>query len=217
MATVFFPSCKFTDFSPEASKRMADYMHERFGMTVMGCCRPAHTSLTSDDTVAVVCNTCQAICLEDSPAHVESVWELIRSDDEFPFPNFHGERLALQDCWRSRDRIAEQDAVREVLKRMNVSVVELPENRTSTTFCGTSLYQALPAENARLAPKRFVEHAHGVFTPKSKEEQKRLMEEHCAQIPTEKVVCYCVPCTRGIRLGGKHGMHLADMLFGLDG
>lgn len=173
--------------------------------------------MTENDVAVVICNTCQAICLEDSEARVMSIWELLQDDDEFPFPDFAGEHITLQDCWRARDRTAQHNAVRAIMRRMNIHIVELEENRGATRFCGTSLYEALPEANGKFAPKRFIEEAGGMFTPHSKTGQKRLMVEHCEKIETEKVACYCVPCTKGIRIGGKHGMHLADMLLGLDG
>ena len=38
-------------------------------------------------------------------------------------------------------------------------------------------------------------------------------EEHCAQIETDKAVCYCKFCTDGINMGGKTGVHLLELLF----
>ena len=213
MAVYYYPSCKFTAFSPETSNRICAYLDRRFGMTIQGCCRPSHSLMTEDDTAGCVCNTCAAICSEDSKAHVKSLWEVLQDDREFPFPDLHREAMTLQDCWRCYDRRAEQDAVRRILHRMNVSVVELEENYERTRFCGTSLHQPLVRANADFAPRRFVKEAQGMFIPKAEEEQKALMREHCSNIHTDKVVCYCVPCTKGIRAGGKQGIHLLDLLF----
>lgn len=214
MAVYYYPSCKFTAFSPKTSDQVSNYLARRFGMTIQDCCRPAHLLMTEQDTAVCVCNTCAAICSEDSRAQVKSLWEILQNDDEFPFPDFHHEPMTLQDCWRCYDRRAEQDAVRSILKRMNVDIVELDENYEKTRFCGTSLHQPLVQANADFAPKRFIEEAHGMFLPKTEEEQKALMKEHCRNIKTDKVVCYCVPCTKGICTGGKQGLHLLDLMFG---
>lgn len=211
MSTVYFPSCKFTEFSPESSRKITAYLARRYGMQIEGCCRPNHTKLTPEDRAYCVCNTCAAICEESSPADVHSIWELLQNDEEFPWPDYHGRTMALQDCWRCHDKPAEQDAVRVVLRKMNIHYIELAENREKNRFCGTSLYIPLHPENARFAPKRFVENGSGFFVPTSPEEQKKLMEAHCASIPCDEVVCYCVPCTKGIRLGGKTAHHLMDL------
>lgn len=213
MAVYYYPSCKFTAFSPETSSRISGYLAERFHMTIQDCCRQTHRLMTEEDTAVCVCNTCAAICLEDSRARVISLWELLLDDEEFPFPDLHGEAMTLQDCWRCYDRRAEQEAVRGILKNMNVNIVELDENYGKIRFCGTSLHQPLVQANADFAPKRFVEDAQGMFLPKTEEEQKALMREHCSKILTDKVVCYCVPCTKGIRAGGKQGIHLLDLIF----
>lgn len=214
MATYYYPSCKFTEFSPKTSRKISEYLSSRYGMEIQGCCRPAHADMREEDVAVCICNTCAAICSEDSKAQVKSVWEILQDDEEFPFPDFRHERMTVQDCWRCYDRREEQEAVRKILRRMNIEVVELEENYEKTRYCGTSVHIPLVPANARFAPRRFIENAAGMFIPKTSEEQKRLMEEHCRQIQTEKVVCYCVPCTKGIRLGGKRGIHLMDLLFG---
>ena len=40
------------------------------------------------------------------------------------------ERMTIQDCWRQYDNQAEQAAVRELLRRMNIEVVEMAETLT---------------------------------------------------------------------------------------
>ena len=55
--------------------------------------------------------------------------ELIDSDSAFPFPDCQGIKAYVQDCWRSKDRKDEQDAVRRFLAKMNVEVVEIAESK----------------------------------------------------------------------------------------
>ncbi len=214
MAVIYYPSCKFTAFSPDTSSNISEYLAKRYGMIIEGCCRPNHLKMTKEDTAVCICNTCSAICSEDSNATVKSIWEILQDDDEFPFPDLHHEKMTLQDCWRCYDSRAEQDAVRKILKKMNVDIVELEENYEKTRFCGTSVHIPLVKENGMYAPKRFIEDAEGMFIPKTSEEQKELMVKHCELITTDKVVCYCVPCTKGIRIGGKQGIHLMDLMLG---
>lgn len=38
--------------------------------------------------------------------------------------------MTIQDCWRQYDNQAEQAAVRELLRRMNIEVVEMAETLT---------------------------------------------------------------------------------------
>ena len=135
------------------------------------------------------------------------------ADKSFEYPNFGGEAITIQDCWRSKENLAEQEAVRELLRRMNFKIVELEENHERTKFCGVSLYQPQPPRNPKLAPKRFLHGAQGLFQEHTLEQKKSLMEEHCAQIRTEKVAAYCHYCVRGLKLGGAKTFHLAELLF----
>lgn len=165
-------------------------------------------------TMVSLCHNCAAI-FEERHTQINrlSLWELILSDDEFSYPDLGGRKISLQDCWRAKENFSEQEAVREILRRMNVEVVELKENHSQTKFCGYSLYQPQPPRNAKLAPKRFVEGARGLFLEHTTAEKKILMEEHCAAIPTREVIAYCHYCVRGLKLGGKEAKHLAQILF----
>ena len=233
----FVASCVFTEGEPELSRKVQHYVRERFSLPVIRCCVNKYKvaefeqrmpewyqkewkavkhfeTYPAGSTMVSICHNCSAIFEEQHPeVKRQSIWELILEDGDFPFPDYHGEKIAVQDCWRSKENRAEQDAVRELMHRMNIDVVELPENHEETKFCGYSLYQPQPPRNPKLAPKRFHEGAQGLFQEHTEEEKKKLMEEYCRGIPTEKVAAYCHYCIRGLNLGGKQGIHLARLLF----
>lgn len=171
MAEYYIASCVFTSQFPELSLRIQNYVRERFGYTVVRCCVPRYkirefeekmpegalrecwSSLpdsglfAAGDSVYSLCHNCNNIIGEMHPGvQVHSLWELIDSDSAFSFPNFHGLRAYVQDCWRSRDRIDEQNAVRSLLTKMNINVMELSDGREQTDFCGVSLYRPSPRE-----------------------------------------------------------------------
>ena len=233
----FVASCVFTEGEPELSRKVQTYVKERFSLPIIRCCVEKYKvqefeermpewyrdewknikhfeKYPAGSTMISICHNCSAIFEERHPEICrQSIWELILEDESFPYPDYHGERMAVQDCWRSKENRAEQDAVRELMKRMNIKVVELTENHERTKFCGYSLYQKQPPRNPKLAPKRFLEGAKGLFQEHTEEEKRQLMEDYCASIPTEKVVAYCHYCIRGLNLGGKQGIHLARLLF----
>ena len=76
-----------------------------------------------------------------------------------------------------------------------------------------SLYQLQPPRNPKLAPRRFLDGAQGLFREHTPEQKKLLMEEYCGQILTEKVIAYCHYCILGLKLVGKRAFHLAELLF----
>ena len=238
MKSRYIASCVFTRDYPELSLRIQDYLKQRFEIEIIRCCAdkykvkqfedvmapsvcerwkamPHYIPFEPDTTMISICHNCSAVFQESHPdVKVLSLWEFIlQYDADFLYPNYGGERMTIQDCWRQYDNCAEQDAVRELLRRMNIEVVEMAENREHTRFCGTSLYRPAPPRNLKMAPKRFVEDAEGMFVPHTEEEQKQLMKEHCRQYQTEHVVAYCHYCTEGLRLAGQPHYHIAELLF----
>lgn len=238
MAEFYIASCVFTAKFPELSFRIQNYVRERFGFTIVRCCVPkykvrefeekmpegslrecwsklADSGLFSEgDIVYSLCHNCNNIIEEIHPGvEVHSLWELIDSDPDFSYPDYHGLKAFVQDCWRSRDRKDEQDAVRNLLVKMDIEAQEVGENREKTEFCGTSLYRAQPPRNPKLAPKHYVNGAEGKFIPHSLEEQKEIMRNYCRRFGNNKVICYCHYCYEGLQTGGAEASHLAQLLF----
>lgn len=214
MAAFFFPSCKSKADYPEASARLAAYVMARFGIDPAGCCRTDRKRLAPGDEALVVCNNCAAILEESSEAgRIGFVWNAIDADPSFPFPDYGGEAITVQDCWVAVERRSVQDAVRSLLAKMNFRICELAEHHERTRFCGVNLLQKCNPSNAKLAPRRYVEQGAEMFTPMSPEEQEARFRRHCSQIGTERVACCCKFCTDAINIGGKTGVHLLNLLF----
>ncbi len=238
MTDYLIASCVFTSEFPELSLRIREYACSHWGMKIVRCCSPKYklthftermpegplrdswtglpdtAAFGEGDVVYSLCHNCLNIIEETvSEARVRSVWERIDEDPDFEYPDMTGTVATLQDCWRSRERTAEQDAVRRILDRMNVEWREAEENRGSTEFCGNSLYRPQPPRNPKVAPKHYLYGAEGKFVPHTAEEQERIMEEYCSRFETEKVICYCHYCLEGLLLGKKDAVHLAELLF----
>ena len=222
MAKLFMPSCKVPHIYPEASRRLQAYLRAKGCIDrVVGCCLPSHSDhfeTAADDTLVVVCLTCTAITREHEKAHlVTNVFDIILQDPAFPFPDLHGEEIAIQDCWRAKGNQALQDTVRALAHRMNITPVDLPQSRDASRFCGLSLYADINPEFSEIAPA-FAARAmeDGVFTKASNMEKQRLMREYAAALPTERVLCYCSSCDTGLRTGGANSIALLNLLFGVE-
>ena len=235
---IYIASCVFTSQFPELSLRIQKYVRERWNFEVVRCCVPKYKiqqfeekmpegklrecwqALTDSedfkpgDSVWSLCHNCNNIIEEMHPGtNVYSLWELIDMDKDFKFPDLTGLEVTIQDCWRSKERSAEQKAVRSLLDKMHIFWIEPEKNHSETDFCGNSLYRPQPPRNPRLAPKHYVEGAEGLFIPHTEEEQKQIMTDHCKQYQTETVICYCHYCLEGLKTGGKDGRHVAELLF----
>ena len=233
----YIASCVFTSQFPELSRRIQNYVAGRFGMDIVRCCVPKYqiedfnsrmpdnyrgewsslpdsAAFEPGDTVWSLCHNCSNIIEETRPGvAVPSLWELILSDGSFDYPDYSGTSVTVQDCWRSRERSSEQDAVRALLGKMHIEYTELAENREKTEFCGASLYRPQPARNPKMAPRHYVEEAAGKFEPHSLDEQRAIMREYCGRFGGGKVVCYCHYCLEGLKMGGADAKHIAELLF----
>ena len=217
MSNIFFPSCKVTKRFPGPSTRLRTWLEANYEAEVTGCCKINHKNTTPEDTAVVICNNCGAIVEESGNAGTPTfVWEWIDACEDFPFPDYHGERMALQDCWRAYDRRGVQDAIRSILRKMNIDIEELPENYGKTKFCGADLMEPCTDVEKRFAPRRYdIEGGH-MYKPMTPYEQDAALRDHCSSIESEKVICYCLACYDGLRRGGKTPIHLIELLFNED-
>lgn len=237
MSTYYIASCMFTAKFPELSLKIQNYIKTKPDIKLVRCCIPDYrvefnTNRISnsevqeawkqlpisevfqpEDTIISVCHNCTNIVEEWRGAHAISLWEFIDQDPTFVFPDYNGLEVTLQDCWRTRERQSEQQAVRNLLKKMNIHYLEVEKNHENTDFCGSTLYREQPVKNSKLAPKHYIEQAKGKFLPHTKEEQIAIMKEYCSQYKTKTVVCYCHYCLDGLLEGGVDGQHIASLLF----
>ena len=234
----YIASCVFTAKYPALSKRITDYVSSFPDIKIIRCCTPGwkvgiyeekmpegglrdhwkslpHTAdfLPGDETYSL-CANCSNIIEESKPGTiVHSLWEFIDSDRNFVFPDHSGLKVTLQDCWRSRDRAETHDAVRSILRKMNIGFSETVNNRENADFCGLSLYRPQVERNPKLAPRHYKDGAKGLFLPHTEEEQKKLMLDHAREYKTGKVICYCHYCLEGLEAAGVDATHLAAILF----
>ncbi len=201
MSIHFFPSCKVQQQFPQASLRLQDYLQKRWQLKPAGCCRVNHQQLASEDAAFYICNTCGHILTDSSAAKkVQAIWQLIDQDEQFPFPDYQGELMTVQDCWLASDKPEVQQVVRSLLYKMNIQPLELTDNFAQSRFCGVTT----SAATYQLAPT--LSDKAGQMSPEER-------QNHLRQINTDKVVCYCRPCYQEINASGKHGVHMLELLF----
>jgi len=209
----YLQSCNFTAASPETSKKIRSYMEKKADVKVPGCCRFSQKLFQEGDTVLTICLTCSAITREVSPHVTEmSFWEYVLSDSDFPWPDYQGEKMTIQDCWRARRKHSLMEAVRECMKRMNIQPVEIKENFGNTQFDGVWRFNPVQKRNMDIAPAYFTEvEEHGLdLIPQ--EEQIARMQEWVGQYKTDRAVAYCNACLKGMQMGGANGIHLMELM-----
>ncbi len=195
---VYFPSCNLTKASKESSLKMRRFLKER--MAVEGCCLYYNQDFPKDNRALIVCQACRTN-LESKIPHenIISLWEYIDELEDFDFPNYGGIRMTLQDCFRDRHQENVHRAVRSLLTKMNIEIVEIENNRTKADFCGTLHLEADDVADPKISKL-------------PEETQVALMTRYVEQYSTDVVVAYCNRCVAGIKMGGRNAIHIMDLL-----
>lgn len=213
---LYFPSCTFTRLMPGTSARIRAFMRSR-GVRVGGCCRPGIAQAAETGVTPVtVCGTCRIILAENCPdAPPVSLMEYIDALADFPFPQYGGEAVTVQDCYRAKEDAPLRAAVRSLLAKMGFHVVELPGLPEERNFDGDWLMRPMREDNLRLAPVRFAQIMRD-RRPADETQSRRLLREYAARFATPRVVCYCNSCWQGLAEAlpeGRQAAHIAQLLF----
>lgn len=203
---IYFPSCNFTKASPEAAKRIRSYLAER--MPVAGCCRFDTKEYGGEDEAVYFCQACRETL--EGRIRTQSLWEYLDQDEGFLWPDYQGAEMSLQDCWRDRGKPEIHQAVRSVLRKMNIRIIELEENQDKSVFCGNLHFEPGKEDSLRLMGR----YKDKPIYEMPQEVQAALMREQAEKFAGSQVVCYCNRCVRGIRDGGGRAVHLLELAMG---
>lgn len=207
----YFPSCNFNAMCPETAKKIAAYLTPRMPETV--CCRLDKNAYAADDVGIYLCQACREVMTENLHVGTLSLWEYIDADESFRFPDYSGFKATVQDCWRDREHPEVHNAVRSLLRKMNVEFADIEgEAREKSRFCGDLHYEPQRPENIAIV-EEYAAKGEPLFKAPP-EVMAQLMREQAEKITTEWVVTDCNRCTRTLRAGGANAVHLAELVFG---
>lgn len=193
MKQVYAPGCALMIYKPELAQKVLEFLNKNIGDIPehLICCRH-EPHLVSGTQVINTCAGCDRRYRElyDGISTI-SLWKVLAESKTFPFPDYNGMEMTIHDACPTRTEERVHSAIRKLLERMNIKVIEPKNTRTNACCCGDSFYGVLPAE-------------------KIKEQMKKRSNE----MPCDDVVVYCVSCIKAFYIGGKKPHYLVDLLFG---
>lgn len=149
---LYYPSCNFTKASPEAAKRLREYLSQ--SMPVTGCCRVEKAPVDETTLGVYLCQACRETLearTENRPA-TQNLFVYLDNLSDYPWPDYSSLTVNVQDCWRDREHPEIWEASRSVLRKMGVTIIELEKSREKSTYCpGLSPDPTLPVFTAPLA------------------------------------------------------------------
>lgn len=192
MKKVFSPGCALRIYKPELATRMLALLQEEFpGLEEHSICCHHEPQLPAGTEVINVCAGCDRRFRElYETTNTTAFWEILAQSSTFPFPDYQGRQMSILDACPTRNQPRVHNAVRTLLTRMNIRLVEPEHTRTNSTCCGDSFLGKLPIDKV-----------------------KSLMRKRAAEMPEEDVVVYCVSCIKAMHIGGKQPRYLVDLLF----
>jgi Fe-S oxidoreductase len=193
MTKLFAPGCALMLYKPDLAKHVHAWLNQALGRmdVLLTCCHNNPQFATPSQTINI-CPGCDKRFRLDYPnSFTVSLWEILADSDSFPFPDYHGQPMAILDACPARDQERIHHAIRVLLQRMNISVIEPRHTRATSVCCGDSLWGKAPLA-----------------------QMKKQMRRRAADMPAHDVVVYCVSCIKSIHIGGKRPRYLVDLLFG---
>jgi Fe-S oxidoreductase len=190
---VFAPGCAVEIYKPELTEKVLKYLNEEIGDVEkhLICCM-FDPKLPAGTRIINACGGCDRRyrSLYEGISTI-SLWEVLAESNTFPFPDYNGLKLAIHDVCPVRTEPRVHDAVRKLLDKMNIEVMEPKNTRDKSICCGDDFYPALPVEKV-----------------------KAQMKKRADEMPCEEVAVYCISCVKSMHIGGKKPRHLLDLLFG---
>lgn len=190
--SVFASGCALMLYKPESAEKLHGLLNGHLGEIDkwLMCCKhePWFTSKTQ---IINVCPGCDNRFGNDyQNTSTISLWEILAESDFFKFPDYHGISMSILDACPTREKEKVHTAIRIILQKMNIRLVEPKNTRTKSTCCGDSFYGVVPTEKV-----------------------KDLMINR-TEMPLDDVVVYCISCIKSVYIGGKKPRYLIDLLFG---
>jgi hypothetical protein len=189
---MFAPGCALMLYKPELAFRIHSLLNDNLGkMEMLTTCCHHDPELKQPTRIINICPGC------DKRYHFDyvnsttiSFWEILAETDFFTFPDYHGQSMTIIDACPTRDQERVHSAIRKLLKKMNINLIEPKHNKENSTCCGDSFYGEMATEKV-----------------------KKLMVKKGSELPLNDVVVYCVSCKNSMFIGKKQPRYLADLLF----
>jgi hypothetical protein len=193
--SMFAPGCALMIYKPELAAKLHSLLKEKMGeMEMLMTCCQHDPKLKQASRIVNICPGCDKRFRADyKNTSTISLWEILADTDFFPFPDYQNQSMTIIDACPTRDQEQIHLAIRKILKKMNISIIEPKKTGTKSTCCGDSFYGSIPTSDV-----------------------KNLMIKKASEMPVNDVVVYCVSCSKSMFIGRKQPRYLIDLLFGED-
>jgi Fe-S oxidoreductase len=189
----FNPGCALNLYKKDVADAMLNMLKEHFENIKLHsiCCRH-DPKLPTGSTIINNCAGCDRRFRSlYEGINTISFWEVIDSIAGLKLPDYSGTKMSVHDSCGYRHKPQVHNAIRSLLRKMKIEVVEAEFHGTESICCGDNFYGYVPNEDV----------------------QERI-KSRAEQFPCKDVVVYCIGCERAMGEAGKTPHYLPDLLFG---
>lgn len=189
----FNPGCAMSIYKPYLIAPMLSLLRENFGDIKYHdvCCRH-NPGLPAGATIINNCAGCdRRFRSEYEGLQTITFWEMLDGIDGLKLPDYHGMAVSIHDSCSFRQKPQVHAAVRSILRKMNIEIVESEYSGMKSICCGDNFYSKIPNE-------KVIE----------------LQKNRAEQMPCAHVAVYCIGCVHSMTTGGKQPLYLPDLVFG---
>ena len=187
----FNPGCAMSAYKPEVPELLWKLLQDNFGNVKFHsiCCR--HDPLLPEGaTVINNCAGCDRRFRSLYPGiNTISIWEVLDGIERLILPDHSGMTVSVHDSCGHRHKPQVHAAIRSLLRKMHIEIVEAEFSSTKSVCCGDNFYGYIPNEQVEVR-----------------------IRERAEQFPCENVVVTCIGCVRAMTSGGKNPLYLPDLL-----
>ncbi|MPQ45118.1 (Fe-S)-binding protein [Clostridium tarantellae] len=142
--------------------------------------------------IYTACPNCYNTFKENKDLKVGSIWSII--DKNFPQDKYDmhkGMKFALHDPCAARNNSEDHKAIRSILTKMGIEILEFKMCREKSICCGK--------KNMMM-----------VLEP---EKGKAILENRLKQSPYTSIVTYCASCAHSFKVPGFKSYHIMELIF----
>ena len=193
MKYIYAPGCALVSYKPHLSDKLKEFVVSQFGPadTLLTCCFDS-PDLDQDVCLLTPCETCAQTYRKLYPdMKIVNLLKTIADCPDFPFPDYHGYSMSIQDTCAARSNPETLETVRTLLQKMNIQLQEPEKTGTRAKCCGQVLYGKMDISKV-----------------------ENFMRNRAGEMPCNDVVVYCASCIISMTVGGRQPRYLLDLLYG---
>jgi hypothetical protein len=189
----FNPGCAMCIYKPENPGRILEMLRSYYGdIRLHTVCCHHDPQLPEGSTIINNCAGCDRRFRSLYPGiDTITLWEALDSIPGLPLPDHSGLTVSVHDSCSYRHKPQVHAAVRGLLRKMKIEIIETEFSGMRSVCCGDNFYGHVP--NERVVAR---------------------MKERAAQFPCEYVVVTCIGCVHAMTIGGKRPLYLPDLVLG---